>query len=143
MERVAPQGPVYQAGTLAGNPVAVAAGAAQLRELAKPGVYSRLDNLGARLTDGFRSLFSDAGIPVHIARVGSMGTVFFQESEVGNYTEAARSDLERFSRWFRAMLDRGVYLPPSQFEAFFLSTAHTDELIDETIAAGREAAGKL
>jgi glutamate-1-semialdehyde 2,1-aminomutase len=143
MAMIAPQGPVYQAGTLAGNPVAVAAGSAQLRELGKPGVYKKLDEMGAKLTDGLLSLFRELEIPVHISRVGSMGTVFFHDHEVTSYTDAASSDLDRFSRWFRGMLERGIYLPPSQFEAFFLSTALTDELIEETIAAGREVAKEL
>jgi glutamate-1-semialdehyde 2,1-aminomutase len=143
MGKIAPEGPVYQAGTLAGNPVAVAAGSAQRRELGKPGVYNQLDERGTKLTDGFLNVFRELEIPVHVSRVGSMGTVFFHDHEVTSYTDAARSDLDRFSRWFRGMLDRGIYLPPSQFEAFFLSTALTDELIEETIAAGRAVAKEL
>jgi glutamate-1-semialdehyde 2,1-aminomutase len=143
MAKVAPEGPVYQAGTLAGNPVAVAAGAAQLRELARPGVYSKLEEMGAQLADGLLEIFRGLQIPVHVSRVGSMGTVFFNGGEVTSYAEAAKSDLDRFSGWFRGMLERGVYLPPSQFEAFFLSTALTPEIIEETLAAGREVAKEL
>jgi glutamate-1-semialdehyde 2,1-aminomutase len=143
LSRVAPEGPVYQAGTLSGNPVAVAAGAAQLEILKEPGTYVRLDVLASRLADGFAEAFSDAGIPVRVARVGSMGTVFFQDHEVTNYEEAARSDTKLFGRWFHAMLERGVYLPPSQFEAWFVSTAHDEDVIDRTVEACREAAREL
>ena len=140
MRQIAPEGPVYQAGTLSGNPVAMAAGAAQLDELGRPGVYGRLEAAGARLAEGFASALADAGVPAYVARVGSMGTVFFHAGEVGDYAAATRSDTAAYARWFRAMLDRGVYLPPSQFEAWFVSTAHTDDVIDQVLAAAREAA---
>jgi glutamate-1-semialdehyde 2,1-aminomutase len=140
MRRIAPEGPVYQAGTLSGNPVAMAAGAAQLTELSRAGVYERLEAAGARLAEGFAHALSAAGVPHYVARVGSMGTVFFHAGEVPDYGAATRSDIGTYARWFQAMLARGVYLPPSPFEAWFVSTTHTDEVIDEVIAAAREAA---
>ena len=140
MEQVAPVGPMYQAGTLSGNPVAVAAGAAQLRVLSEPGVYQRLEASSDRLAEGFAQAFREAGVSVHVARVGSMGTVFFHAGEVGDYAGALGSDSEQFGRWFHAMLSRGVYLPPSQFEAWFVSTAHSEEVIDQVIQACRGAA---
>ncbi len=143
MRRVAPEGPVYQAGTLSGNPVAMAAGIAQLEELRRPGVYERLEAAGERLADGFAAAFREAGIPAQVARVGSMGTVFFHDREVTNWAEATQADTVRFGRWFHAMLARGVYLPPSQFEAWFVSTAHTDEVLELAIAACRDAAREI
>jgi glutamate-1-semialdehyde 2,1-aminomutase len=140
MRQIAPEGPVYQAGTLSGNPVAMAAGAAQLTELSKPGVYERLEAAGARLAEGLAHALGAAGVPHHVARVGSMGTVFFHQGEVPDYATATRSDTGAYARWFQAMLARGVYLPPSQFEAWFVSTTHHDDVIDEVIAAAREAA---
>jgi glutamate-1-semialdehyde 2,1-aminomutase len=140
MRLIAPEGPVYQAGTLSGNPVAMAAGAAQLTELNKPGVYDQLEEAGARLAVGFAHALTAAGVPHYVARVGSMGTVFFHTGEVPDYATAKNSDTAAYARWFTAMLARGVYLPPSQFEAWFLSTAHTEHVIDEVLAAAREAA---
>ncbi|HEV8479304.1 MAG TPA: glutamate-1-semialdehyde 2,1-aminomutase [Candidatus Eisenbacteria bacterium] len=140
MRQIAPEGPVYQAGTLSGNPVAMAAGAAQLSELSRPGVYERLENASARLAEGFAHALAAQGVPHYVARVGSMGTVFFHAGEVPDYATATGSDTAAYARWFRAMLERGVYLPPSQFEAWFVSTAHTELVIDEVIAAAREAA---
>lgn len=135
MQMVAPAGPVYQAGTLSGNPLAVAAGLAMLRHLkAHPEIYTQLEEHASRLC---------AAVPpgVTVNRVGSMFTCFFTDSPVTDYESAKRSDTRRFSRFFGAMLDRGVYLAPSQFEAAFVSAAHTDRDIDETIAAAREAFG--
>jgi glutamate-1-semialdehyde 2,1-aminomutase len=133
MSRVAPSGPVYQAGTLSGNPLAVAAGLATLRHLkARPEVYTSLEARAATLCAAV-----PAGITVN--RVGSMFTFFFTDQPVTDYESAKRSDTKRFGRYFRAMLDRGIYLAPSQFEAAFLSAAHTDEDIRTTIAAAREA----
>src|SRR5262249_3733411 len=140
MRLIAPEGPVYQAGTLSGNPVAMAAGAAQLSELAKPGVYEKLEDAAGRLAEGLAHALAAAGRPHYVARVGSMGTVFFHAGEVPDYATATRSDTAAYARWFQAMLARGVYLPPSQFEAWFVSTAHTESVIDEVIAAAREAA---
>ena len=133
MEHVAPVGPVYQAGTLSGNPLAVAAGLAMLRHLKRhPEVYDRLETRAAALCAA-----APAGITVN--RVGSMFTFFFTDGPVTDYESAKRSDTARFGRFFRAMLERGVYLPPSQFEAAFVSAAHTEEDIRQTIAAARDA----
>jgi glutamate-1-semialdehyde 2,1-aminomutase len=133
MSRVAPSGPVYQAGTLSGNPLAVAAGLATLRHLkARPEIYKSLEARAATLCAAV-----PAGITVN--RVGSMFTFFFTDQPVTDYESAKRSDTKRFGRYFRAMLDRGIYLAPSQFEAAFLSAAHTDEDIRTTIEAAREA----
>jgi glutamate-1-semialdehyde 2,1-aminomutase len=133
MSKIAPSGPVYQAGTLSGNPLAVAAGLAMLRHLkAHPETYDRLERMGAKLCAS-----APAGITVN--RVGAMFTFFFTDCPVTDWESAKRSDTVRFGRFFRGMLDRGVYLAPSQFEAAFLSAAHTDEDIDRTIAAAGEA----
>jgi len=133
MSRIAPSGPVYQAGTLSGNPLAVAAGLAMLRELkAHPEIYDRLETRAARLCSA-----APAGITVN--RVGSTFTFFFSSEAVTDWDSAKRSDTARFGRFFRAMLDRGIYLAPSQFEAAFVSAAHSDEDIDRTIAAAKEA----
>jgi glutamate-1-semialdehyde 2,1-aminomutase len=138
MERVAPLGPVYQAGTLSGNPLAMTAGLATLEALAEPGVYERLEASGARLAKGLREAAEAAGVPVSLDRQGSMGCMYFQAGPVTDYAGAAASDLERFSRYFHAMLARGIYLAPSQFEAGFVSLAHTDAEIDATVAAAAE-----
>jgi glutamate-1-semialdehyde 2,1-aminomutase len=133
MSRIAPVGPVYQAGTLSGNPLAVAAGLAMLRHLkAHPEIYDRLETRAAALC---------ASVPegVTVNRVGAMFTFFFQRGPVTDWESAKASDTARFGRFFRAMLDRGIYLAPSQFEAAFLSAAHTDEDIAKTVAAAREA----
>ena len=133
MSQVAPAGPVYQAGTLSGNPLAVAAGLAMLRHLKRhPEIYDRLEARAAELC-----ATAPAGITVN--RVGSMFTFFFTGGPVTDYESAKRSDTARFGRFFRAMLERGVYLPPSQFEAAFVSAAHTEDDIRQTIAATREA----
>jgi glutamate-1-semialdehyde 2,1-aminomutase len=139
MERVMPAGPVFQAGTLSGNPLAVAAGIATLRELRDQPPYDRLEQLGARLEDGLRDQATAAGVPHHLARCGSMWTLFFAAQPVTDYDTARASDTARFARFFWAMLDRGVYLPCSQFEAAFLSAAHTEELIDRTLGATEES----
>jgi glutamate-1-semialdehyde 2,1-aminomutase len=133
MREVAPAGPVYQAGTLSGNPLAVAAGLAMLRHLkAHPEIYSQLETRAAELCAA-----APAGVTVN--RVGSMFTFFFTEGPVTDYESAKRSDTARFGRFFRAMLERGIYLAPSQFEAAFLSAAHSEEDIEATMAAAREA----
>src|SRR5215831_4455186 len=133
MSKVAPAGPVYQAGTLSGNPLAVAAGLAMLRHLkAHPEIYDRLEQQGAELCAG-----APAGVTVN--RVGAMFTFFFTDQPVTDYESAKRSDTARFGGFFRAMLDRGVYLAPSQYEAAFLSAAHTNADIQKTIAAAQEA----
>jgi glutamate-1-semialdehyde 2,1-aminomutase len=139
MATVAPDGPVYQAGTLSGNPLAMAAGAALLDLLAPAGTYETLEARSARLEEGLRRAARDAGAPVTINRVGSMITVFFCAGPVTDYATAKASDTKRFSRFFHAMLERGVYLPPAQFEAAFVSLAHGDAEIDTTVAAAAEA----
>jgi glutamate-1-semialdehyde 2,1-aminomutase len=138
MEQLAPVGPVYQAGTLSGNPLATAAGLATLSRL-DAAAYERLEALSARLEDGILRNLADLSLPWQYQRVGSMGCLFFAEEPVGSYADARTCDTERFGRYFRAMLDRGVYLPPSQFEACFISTAHSEEDIDRTVGASREA----
>jgi glutamate-1-semialdehyde 2,1-aminomutase len=138
MERVAPLGPVYQAGTLSGNPLAMTAGLATLTALSAPGVYERLEVLAKRLSEGLAAAAQKAGVPVTLARQGSMGCMYFHPGPVANYAGAARSDLAAFGRWFHGMLARGVYLAPSQFEAGFVSLAHTEAHIDATVAAAAE-----
>ncbi|HYN01773.1 MAG TPA: glutamate-1-semialdehyde 2,1-aminomutase [Vicinamibacteria bacterium] len=139
MATVAPEGPVYQAGTLSGNPLAMAAGATLLDLLARPGTYDTLEARSARLEEGLRRGARDAGATVRINRVGSMITVFFCAGPVTDYATAKASDTKRFGRFFHAMLERGVYLPPAQFEAAFVSLAHGDAEIDLTVAAAGEA----
>jgi glutamate-1-semialdehyde 2,1-aminomutase len=143
MAKVAPEGPVYQAGTLSGNPLAMAAGRATLDALEAPGVYERLDALAARLQDGLARSGRQAGVPLTVNRVGSMLTPFFRDGPVTDDASAKRSDTGRFGRFFHAMLDRGVYLPPAQFEAMFLSLAHTEEDVDHTVGAASEALASL
>ena len=138
MATVAPDGPVYQAGTLSGNPLAMAAGAAMLDLLERPGTYEALEATSARLEEGLRRAAGEAA-PVTINRVGSMITVFFCTGPVTDYASAKASDTKRFARFFHAMLERGIYLPPAQFEAAFVSLAHGEAEIDATIAAAAEA----
>ena len=139
MEVLAPLGPVYQAGTLSGNPVAVAAGAATLRRLAQPGVYDILEDIASRLEAGMREAAGAAGVRCSVARVASMLTVFFTPQAPGDYAQAASADTGAFARFFHGMRERGVLLPPSQFEAWFVSLAHTPEDISGTVAAARDA----
>jgi glutamate-1-semialdehyde 2,1-aminomutase len=139
MATVAPEGPVYQAGTLSGNPLAMAAGDALLRLLEEPGTYEALEATSARLEAGLRRAAKDAGATVTVNRVGSMITVFFCAGPVTDYASAKASDTGRFARFFHAMLERGVSLPPAQFEAAFVSLAHGEAEIDTTVAAAREA----
>ncbi len=134
MKQLAPVGPVYQAGTLSGNPIAVAAGLATLRALNEE-VYTKLESLASRLENGFKNNLAKLSLPFQFQRVGSMACLFFTEQPVGNYAQASSSDTERFAVYFRAMLEQGIYLPPSQFEAFFISAAHTLEDIDRTVDA--------
>ena len=123
MDTVSPVGPMYQAGTLSGNPVAMAAGIRTLELLREPGVYDRLETTAARLADGLREVFADAEVPLTINRVGSMMTLFFSADEVTGWASVSASDKEAFGRFFHRMIDEGVYLPPSGFEAMFVSTA--------------------
>lgn len=137
MDLVAPLGPVYQAGTLSGNPVAMAAGLAQLRILKNnPEIYTELERKGALLEEGLKDALS--GIPVQVNRVGSLLTVFFTEQPVTGYDQARSSDLTRFRQWYHGLLSRGIYAAPSQFEALFLSSAHTDTEIRQIITAAGE-----
>jgi glutamate-1-semialdehyde 2,1-aminomutase len=135
MAAVAPEGPVYQAGTLSGNPLAMAAGATLLDLLATPGTYEALEAKSARLEAGLRGAVRDASATVTINRVGSMITAFFCPGPVTDYATAKASDTKSFARFFRAMLERGVYLPPAQFEAAFVSLAHGESEIDATVNA--------
>jgi glutamate-1-semialdehyde 2,1-aminomutase len=143
MEMVAPLGPMYQAGTLSGNPLAVSAGIATLKELNKPGVFERIDDLAKRLTDGVTAAFQQAEIPSTINRVGSMFTGFFNPGPVAGLADAENSDTEMYGRYFHAMQEQGVYIAPSQFEAGFVSTAHTEADIDATIAKVTAALSSL
>jgi glutamate-1-semialdehyde 2,1-aminomutase len=143
MDCVAPVGPVYQAGTLSGNPLAVTAGLTQLRLLKNPAVYEHLERVTKRLVEGAAEAAAEAGIATVSNRVGSMCTMFFTSEEVVDWTSAAKSDREAFGRFFHAMLEEGVYLAPSQFEAAFVSFAHNDEIIERTIAAARKALAKV
>jgi glutamate-1-semialdehyde 2,1-aminomutase len=137
MDRVAPLGPVYQAGTLSGNPLAMSAGIASLDLLAAPGFYEALDARSKRLGDGIAAAVRDTGAPANAVRVGSLLTLFFSREPVTDYAAAKQCDTRRFATFFRAMLDRGVFLAPSQFEALFVSSAHTDADVDRTVAAVR------
>ena len=140
MNQVAPAGKVYQAGTLSGNPLATAAGLAQLRYLHEhPEVYAQLNATTTRLADGTRQIAKDLGLNYTVNQVGSMFSLFFTASPVNNLEDAKKSDLPAFGRYFHAMLKRGIYLAPSQYEALFISTAITDELVDKYLAACREA----
>ena len=139
MELVAPLGPVYQAGTLSGNPLAMAAGIATLRLLAEPRVYAHLETLSGRLADGLAAAAREGGVPYTANRVGSMFTGFFCSGPVYDYATAKRADTRRYASYFQAMLERGVYIAPSQFEAGFVSLAHTEDDVDATIDAARAA----
>jgi len=140
MDLVAPLGPMYQAGTLSGNPLAMAAGYAQLRYLKEhKEIYARLDKLSGELVAGVAAAAKSASVPMTTNRVGSMFTWFFTPGPVTDWESASKSDTEAFGRFFRNMLDGGIYLPPSQYEAAFLSAAHTEEDITKTIAAARQA----
>src|SRR5687767_9493386 len=139
MEQVAPAGPVYQAGTLSGNPLAMTAGLAVLRRLRDREIYERLEEAGRRLTEGMAEAAREAGVETVTNRVGSMFTTFFSDSEVFDWPTAAKSDRERYGKFFHAMLGEGVYLAPSQFEAAFIGAAHTDDLLDRTVEAARKA----
>ena len=142
MDVLAPDGPVYQAGTLSGNPLAMAAGIAALEELVAAGVHEQLEVLGSRLETGMKKAAADAGVPVQFQRIASMSCGYFTDAPVHNLNEAMASDRELFKRYFHGMLAEGIYLAPSAFEAGFISAAHTEEDIDRTIeAAGRVLAG--
>ena len=143
MDRLAPTGPVYQAGTLSGNPLAVAAGLAAVTELVSQNPYDDLDLMATQLVDGLLAGARDLGIPMCANRVGSMFTAFFAEGPVTDFVTAKTADTELFGRYHRAMLERGVYLAPSQFEAGFVSTAHTEDDIARTLETARDALKSL
>jgi glutamate-1-semialdehyde 2,1-aminomutase len=143
MDCLAPVGPVYQAGTLSGNPLAMAAGIAALEELAASNAYARLEQLGAALEAGMKSAAQSAGVPVQFNRCGSMFCAYFTSEPVHNVAEAMKSDRERFKRYFHGMLAEGIYFAPSQFEAGFLSTAHTAADIEQTVTAAAKVMKKL
>lgn len=143
MEKVSPCGPIYQAGTLSGNPLAMVAGIETLKVLSNKNVYKKLERLSRRLAEGMEKAAETAGVDVYITRVGSMLCVFFTKGKVTNYEEAKKSDTNKFSLFFREMLNRGIYLAPSQYEAMFLSNAHSANDIDLTIQAAEESFRKV
>jgi glutamate-1-semialdehyde 2,1-aminomutase len=143
MELVAPAGPVYQAGTLSGNPLAMAAGITTLRKIAEPGVYDRLEQVAARLCAALTGAAAANDIPIQAGYAGSMWGFFFAEEPVYDYASAKKADTARYARFFHAMLERGVYLAPSQFEAAFLSLEHNDSVIDQTVSAAAEVFATL
>jgi glutamate-1-semialdehyde 2,1-aminomutase len=143
MDWVAPVGPVYQAGTLSGNPLAVAAGLKTLEILRRPGTYERLEVIAGKLASGLAAAAAKAGVPLTVNRVGSMFTCFFTSDSVTDYASAKKSDTVQFAHFFRSLLEGGVYFPPSQFEAAFVSTAHSEADVALTIAAAAKAFGEI
>lgn len=139
MDRVSPLGPVYQAGTLSGNPLAMRAGMATLDQLSKPGLYERMENLASDFALGLREILHAQKIPAQVNSIGSLATLFFTSEPVTNYTAAKKSDTKRYAEYFRSMLDRGVFLAPSQFEASFISAAHTDLDIEFALKCAKES----
>lgn len=135
MDCLAPDGPVYQAGTLSGNPLAMAAGVAVLEALADGSVYEKIDALGQALSDGLAKAAAAAGVSVQLQRIGSMSCCYFADAPVYNMTDAMQSDRDRFAKYFNGMLEEGVYIAPSQFEAGFISAAHDEAAIEKTVAA--------
>ena len=143
MDCLAPLGPVYQAGTLSGNPLAVTAGIETLKLMNAPGAYERLNEIGTRLAEGLRRAIRDAGVQACVNQLGSMITVFFGVEQVRDYTSAVSCDTAMFARYFHGMLERGMYIPPSQFEAAFVSLAHGEAEIDETVFAATQVMRQL
>ncbi|GAK13474.1 LOW QUALITY PROTEIN: glutamate-1-semialdehyde aminotransferase [Geomicrobium sp. JCM 19039] len=144
MEQIAPNGPAYQAGTMAGNPASISAGIACLEVLELPGTYSHLDHLGRLLEEGIRNAANDHGVNIVINRlVGALTVYFTTQTSIENYDDASNTDTEKFSAFFHALLKRGVHLAPSKYEAWFLTTAHTEQDIQDTIAVVHEAMGEL
>ena len=139
MAMVAPLGPMYQAGTLSGNPLAMAAGIATLEQLRQPGIYDRLERLGALLEAGLTEVFADTEVPMTINRVGSLLTVFFSPGPVRDMADASAGDHEAFGRWFHGLLEGGIYIAPSDYEAWFVSIAHTEADIEQTVSAAKVA----
>jgi glutamate-1-semialdehyde 2,1-aminomutase len=138
MDQVSPSGPVYQAGTLSGNPLAMTAGIWALRQLSAS-LYRRLAKLSARLASGLTEAARDAGVALQVNRIGSVLTPFFTSRPVTNYESALAADTDAYATFFRSLLDSGIYLPPSQFEGWFVSAAHTEKDLDRTIRAARRA----
>ncbi len=143
MDLLSPLGPVYQAGTLSGNPLAVTAGIETLKLVGSAGAYARLSELGSLMAEGLRKGLRDSGVMACVNQVGSMFTVFFGVDEVCDYASATRSDTRLFARYFQGMIDRGIYLPPSQFETAFISLVHSEAEVEETVAAAREVLASL
>src|SRR5712664_549884 len=143
MDNVAPLGPVYQAGTLAGNPLAMSAGIATLKQLTAPGLYGRINQNAERLVTGLRKAIAETHVAAQVNSSNSLGTIFFTDQPVRDYAGAKRSDTKRYARFFREMLDRGIFLAPSPFEAALVSAAHTAEDIDRTIAAAKDVLGGI
>jgi glutamate-1-semialdehyde 2,1-aminomutase len=143
MEMIAPLGPVYQAGTLSGNPLAMAAGIETLRILGQPGIYEQLEERASALESGLTRLAAESGVAVFTSRVGSILTLFFANREVTDYDLALSSDTKLYSRFFNRMLEGGIYLAPSQFEAAFISLAHTEEDIEATLRAVEESLSQI
>ena len=143
MASMAPEGQVYQAGTLSGNPLAVAAGNAMLDELSRPDVYGQLDERSAQLSDGLEEAANLAGVSTFHTRVGSMQCMFFTDGGVNDYGSATSADTERYAAYFTGMLERGSYFAPSQFEAAFVSTAHSEEDLGQTVEHAREVFSNL
>ena len=143
MEQIAPSGSVYQAGTLSGNPLAMAAGIATLTELKHPDFYNMINEKSEYLAQGLIHAAADAGIDVSVKKVGGMLGLFFTDTDVKNFDDAKKSNLERFTAYYKGMLEKGIYLAPSQFEAFFISAAHTTEHLDQTIMAAQDVFKEL
>jgi glutamate-1-semialdehyde 2,1-aminomutase len=138
MQKVAPLGPVYQAGTLSGNPLAMTAGLATLYATGEPGFYERLEDLGDRWRRGMQEVASEGDVPFTINQLGSMASIFFTEGPVTDFASASRSDTEAFKDFFWHMLQRGIYLAPSQYEAGFISAVHSEEDLEKTFEAARD-----
>ena len=143
MQLVAPLGPVYQAGTLSGNPLAMAAGIATLNELRRPGKYKELERKGQLLSNGIEQVLHQTGGPVQMVRIGAIFCLFFTAEKVIDYASAKTSNTARFARFFWAMMDRGIYLPCSQFEAAFISAVHNEQQIQQTVEAARQAFAEM
>lgn len=143
MSQVAPEGPIYQAGTLSGNPLAMAAGIATLKEIRKPGFYDALERSSSRLANGLEQAAANSGVKAVVNRVGSMLGLFLTDQPVKNFNDAKTSNLDKFAAYYRKMFERGIYLAPSQFESLFVSAAHSDQDIDDTIIAAKEVLSEL
>ena len=143
MEQMAPSGPIYQAGTLSGNPLAMAAGLATLKLLQKPGTYEDLEEKTGKLAQGLQSIAQEKGLPIWVNRIGAMFSAFFTDQQVKDYQSVSSSDFELFAKFFIGMLERGVYLAPSQFEAVFVSTSHTDSDLDFTLEQAKAVISRL